>query len=76
MTQYTYLSSIDYINNLTFDYVETYSFQRGADFVETIKTNRIEYEKLKVRKEKNNDWTALKKTIYRATRTFGVYSTF
>lgn len=59
MTQYTYLSSIDYINNLTFDYVETYSFQRGADFVETIKTNRLEYEKLKVRKKKNNDWTAL-----------------
>lgn len=57
MTQYTYISSIDYINNLTFDYVEMYSFQRGADFEESIKTNRPEYEKLKVRKEKRNDLT-------------------
>ncbi|MEQ1666453.1 MAG: hypothetical protein ABL927_13880, partial [Bdellovibrionales bacterium] len=29
---HNYISSIDYINNLTFDYVETYSFQRGANF--------------------------------------------
>lgn len=52
-------SSIDYINNLTFAYVETYSFQRGAEFEERIKTNRPEYEKLKIRKEKQNDLTAL-----------------
>ncbi|AEA45750.1 hypothetical protein [Fluviicola taffensis] len=59
MTQYTYISSIDYINNLTFDYVETYSFQRGSEFEENHKTSRPEYEKLKVRKDKHNDLTVL-----------------
>jgi len=55
MTQYTSISSIDYINNLTFDYIETYSFQRGFGFEENIKNSRLEYEKLKVRKDKHNN---------------------
>jgi hypothetical protein len=59
MTQHTYISSIDYINNLTFDYVEIYSFQRGTEFEENNKTSRPEYEKLKARKEKQNDLTVL-----------------
>jgi len=59
MTQYTYISSIDFINKLTFDYVETYSFQRGTEFAESDKTSRTEYEKLKVRKDNRNDLTAL-----------------
>jgi hypothetical protein len=59
MTQYTYISSIEYINNLAFDYVETYSFQRGTDFEESNTTSRPEYEKLKVRKDKHNDLTDL-----------------
>lgn len=59
MTQYTYISAIDYINNLTFDYVETYTFQRGTEFEESNKTDRTEYEKLKVRKDKHNDLTVL-----------------
>lgn len=57
MTQYTYISSIDYVNSLTFDYAETYSFQRGSEFEESIRTSRPEYEKLKIRKEKSNDLT-------------------
>lgn len=44
---------------MTFDYVETYSFQRGTEFEESNKTNRLEYEKLKVRKDKRNDLTVL-----------------
>ena len=44
---------------MTFDYVETYSFQRGTEFEESIKTSRPEYEKLKARKDKRNDLTAL-----------------
>ena len=61
MTQYTYtyISSIDYINNLTFDYAATYSFQRGTEFEENNKTSRPEYEKLKARKDKRNDLTVL-----------------
>jgi hypothetical protein len=59
MTQYTYILSFDYINNLTFDYVETYSFQRGTEFEEINKTSQLEYEKLKVRKGKHNNLTVL-----------------
>ena len=64
MKQYTNISSVDYINNLTFDYVEMYSFQRGTEFEEINKTSRPEYEKLKIRKEKHNDLTVLEKKRY------------
>jgi hypothetical protein len=37
---------------LTFDYVETYSFQRGAEFEENRKLSQIEYDRLKIKKEK------------------------
>jgi hypothetical protein len=56
-TPYKYISSIEYINGLTFDYVETYSFQRGADFENNLKFQRAEYDRLKVRKEKRNNLT-------------------
>jgi len=49
-TLYEYLSSADYINNLAFDYVETYSFQRGTDYKENLILISREYERLKVRK--------------------------
>ncbi len=52
-----YTSSIDYIDNLTFDHVETFSFQRGQEFESTIQTIRPEYDKLKVRKDKANNLT-------------------
>lgn len=59
MTQYTYICSIDFIDKLTFDYIETYSFQRGTEFEKSNKISRSEYEKLKVRKYKYNDLTLL-----------------
>ncbi len=34
MPTYAYTSSIDFIDNLDFDYLETYSFQRGQEFEE------------------------------------------
>lgn len=59
MTSYNDISSSDYINNLTFDLVEIYSFQRGKEFEESRKASRREYERLKVRKEKYNHLTVL-----------------
>ena len=44
---YEYISSIDYINSLTFDYVETYSFQRGEEFEKDLMIGRTELVKLK-----------------------------
>jgi hypothetical protein len=55
MTPFKYITSINFITNLTFDYVESYSFQRGLEFEENKKLIKIEYEKLKVRKEKRNN---------------------
>lgn len=52
---YTYTSSTEFITNLTFDHVETYSFQRGQEFEENKKLTRIEYDKLKSKKEKSNN---------------------
>jgi hypothetical protein len=56
-TPYHYISSIDYINSFTFDYVEVYTFQRGADFEESLKLIKPEYDRLKVRKERRNNLT-------------------
>jgi hypothetical protein len=36
-TPYKYISSVAYINNLKFDYIETYSFQRGSEYEENLK---------------------------------------
>ena len=57
MTNYTYVSSVDYINNLTFDYIETYSFQRGSDYEENLKVIKSEYNRLRVRRERRNNLT-------------------
>lgn len=54
---YKYIPSTDYIDSLTFDYVETYSFQRGTQFEENQKLITPEYENLKVRKEKSSNLT-------------------
>lgn len=56
-TNYNDISSIDYINSLTFDYVETYSFQRGTDFEKNLKLISPEYDRLEVRKERRNNLT-------------------
>ena len=50
---YTYTTSIDFINELKFDYVETYSFQRGEDFEKSRKLNQAEYDRLKFKKDKH-----------------------
>jgi hypothetical protein len=47
-----YTTSTDFINNLTFDYVETYSFQRGQEFEENKKISQAEYDRLKIKKDK------------------------
>lgn len=57
MANYTYTSSIDYINNLAFDYIETYSLQRGEEYEEIKRITKPEYDKLKVRKNKTNNLT-------------------
>ena len=55
MSQYKYKSSIKYIDELKFDHIETYSFQRGTSYEDSLKKDRSEYEKLRVRKEKRNN---------------------
>jgi hypothetical protein len=73
MIKYTNISSIDYINNLPFDYVEMYSFQRGTEFEKSNKTSQQEYEKLKIRKEKRNDLTILEeKRFFELQQLLGV----
>lgn len=52
---YQYISSVDYIRGLAFDYVETYSFQRGAAYAEEMKSQNQKYESLQRRKAKKND---------------------
>ncbi|MDI9862334.1 hypothetical protein [Flectobacillus roseus] len=54
---YTFIPSTDFINNLAFDYVETYSFQRGSEYELQEKIFVEEYDKLKSRKSKQNDLT-------------------
>lgn len=55
--RYTYIPSKDFINDLTFSYVETYSFQRGKEFELQQKEFDKEYDKLKSRKSKTNNLT-------------------
>lgn len=55
--RYTYIPSTDFINDLKFDYVETYSFQRGTEYELQQKEFASEYDKLKSRKSKHNDLT-------------------
>jgi len=52
---YTYTPSGEYIGNLTFAYLETYSFQRGREFEENLKLTTPEYGRLKTRKERRNN---------------------
>jgi hypothetical protein len=54
---YTYILSTDFIKDLVFDYVDTYSFQRGAEYELQQKKFENEYNKLKSRKSEFNDLT-------------------
>jgi hypothetical protein len=56
---YTYTPSAEYIRNLSFDHIETYSFQRGFDYEADLKIIQPEYDRLKVRKEKRDNLSEL-----------------
>ncbi|SHG89088.1 hypothetical protein [Flavobacterium defluvii] len=58
MSQHTYKSSIDFITDLCFEYIETYSFQRGEEFEKNNQLNLSEYETLQRRKLRKNDLTS------------------
>ena len=60
---YTYIPSKDFINNLAFAYIETYSFQRGEAFEEAMKKNRTVFKELNIRKYKKNN-LAIEEEIY------------
>ncbi|MDR6734876.1 hypothetical protein [Sphingobacterium sp. 2149] len=49
------VNSADYIKGLPFDYIETYSLQRGEEYTALIQTLEPERNSLKVRKEKRNN---------------------
>ncbi|WP_233789115.1 hypothetical protein [Sphingobacterium sp. HMA12] len=51
------ITSSHYIKSLAFDYVETYSLQRGDEYEAAIQVLKPERNKLKVRKEKRNNLT-------------------
>ncbi len=51
MHSYIYTPSPDYINNLKFNYLETWSFQRGQEFDERRKASLLEYNELNRRKQ-------------------------
>lgn len=59
MPQYTYISSKDYINNLAFHHVESYSLQRGAEFEATKEVHEEELDNLESKKDKQGHLTAL-----------------
>ncbi len=63
-TPYKYTSTLDYIHNLVFDYIETYSFQRGIEYEENRKQDMYVYLNLSDRKEKNNDLTQIEETLF------------
>jgi hypothetical protein len=54
-SDYHYISSPQYIDQLEFDYIKTYSLQRGKEFEENYKLTRQEYTLLDERKRKSNN---------------------
>jgi hypothetical protein len=54
---YQYIDSAVYISGLEFDYIETYSMQRGDAYEAEYKVMYKEYERLKVRKERRRDFS-------------------
>lgn len=63
-TTHQYTSSIDYINNLSFEYIETYSFQRGIEYEEKREQSMPAYLELRDRKEKQNDLTQVEESLF------------
>ena len=54
---YTYTKSTDYINSFYFDYIETYSFQQGEEYVQNLKIFQTEHDRLKASKEHGTNLT-------------------
>jgi len=52
---YTYTKSADYISSLDFDYIETYSFQRGEEYDHSLQQLKEEYNRLQARKKRGKD---------------------
>ena len=59
--KYAYISSIEFINKLQFEYIETYSLQRGNKFEKESKVGFKEFEKLQRREEKKGDLSEIEK---------------
>ena len=51
------VSSSDYINGFPFDYIETYSFQRGDEYQAVMQVLKPERNRLKMRKQERNNLT-------------------
>lgn len=51
------VNSADYIKGLPFDYIETYSFQRGDEYQAAMQVLKPERNRLKMRKQKQNNLT-------------------
>ncbi|MCS4224647.1 hypothetical protein [Sphingobacterium sp. BIGb0165] len=51
------ITSSHYIQSLSFDYIETYSLQRGNEYIAALQVLKPERNRLKVRKEKCNNLT-------------------
>lgn len=49
------ITSSHYIRSLAFDYIETYSFQRGDEYQAAMQVLKPERNRLKVRKQKRNN---------------------
>ncbi|WP_448138473.1 hypothetical protein [Sphingobacterium siyangense] len=49
------ICSADYINGFSFDYIETYSLQRGEEYQAAMQVLKPEHNRLKVRKQKRNN---------------------
>ncbi|MFK7969608.1 MAG: hypothetical protein AB8F95_04535 [Bacteroidia bacterium] len=52
---YSYTPSEDFINNLNFEFIETYSLQRGSEYEAWVKEETKELESFEARKSKENN---------------------
>lgn len=53
--KYSYISSVDFISNIDFEYVDIFSLQRGINYEEKENKKVGELERLEIRQEKNDD---------------------
>lgn len=67
MQKTKYISSIKYIRNLDFDYIETYSFQRGGKYNERVINDPdfTEFDKLKNKNNLSSPERNRLKTLYK-----------